>query len=284
MNALAQDLRYAFRMFRRSPAFATIAIATLALGIGANTAIFTVVHAVLLRPLPFERPDELVRVTTDLTGQGLTDVGASVPELFDYRDRAGIFSAASGLFLIDANITGMDRPERAEALLVDVSYFDLLGVKAQVGRVFSPSDYRPGIAEVAVVSDGWWRRHYGADPNVVGKTCRLDDDLYTIIGVAPRGFRHPGRFIQSDVDVWAPTGWVASPFQTRPNRRAYFLQGVLGRLKPGITPAVAQRRIDSLAAAFRREFPKDYPPTDGWTPRVRPLQDDLVGNVRPALL
>jgi putative ABC transport system permease protein len=284
MNALAQDLRYAFRMFRQSPAFATIAIATLALGIGANTAIFTVVHAVLLRPLPFERPDELVRVTGDLTGQGLTDVGASVPELFDYRDRAGIFSAVSGLYSIDSNITGMDRPERAEVLLVDVSYFALLGVKAQVGRVFSPSDYRPGIAEVAVVSDGWWRRHYGADPGVVGKTCRLDDDLYTIIGVAPRGFRHPGRVIQSDIDIWAPAGWVASPFQAAPNRRAYFLQGALGRLKPGITPAAAQRRIDSLAAAFRREFPKDYPPTDGWMPRVRPLQDDLVGSVRPALL
>ncbi|MEP6993813.1 MAG: ABC transporter permease [Acidobacteriota bacterium] len=284
MTALGQDLRYALRMLRQSPGFAAVAIVTLALGIGANTAIFTVVQSVLLKPLPFERPGELVRVTADLTGQGLKDVGASVPELFDYRDRAGIFSAASGLFSIDANITGMDRPERAEALLVDVSYFDILGVKAQVGRLFAPSDYRPGIAEVAVVSDGWWRRHYAADPNVVGKTCRLDDDLYTIIGVAPRGFRHPGRFIQNDVEIWAPTGWIASPFQPTPNRRAYFLQGVLARLKPGVTPAAAQRRIDSLAGAWRQEFSKDYPPQDGWTPQVRPLRDDLVGNVRPALL
>jgi putative ABC transport system permease protein len=119
---------------------------------------------------------------------------------------------------------------------------------------------------------------------VVGKTCRLDDDLYTIIGVAPRGFRHPGRFIETDVDIWAPSGWIASPFRGTPNRRAYFLQGVLARLKPGVTVAEAQKRIDGLAASLRRDFRKDYPPTDGWTPHVRPLQDDLVGNVRPALL
>ncbi len=283
MKTLVQDLRYAVRMLARSPGFAAVAILTLALGIGANTAIFSVVHAVLFKPLAFHRPEELVRVTADLTGQGLKDAGASVPELFDYRERAEVFSAASGLYSINANVTGMDRPERAEALLVDVNYFQLLGVQTQVGRVFSPEDYNPGIAERAVISDAWWRRHYGADPGVVGKTLRLDDDLYTIVGVAPRGFRHPGPSIQTDVEIWAPSGWIASPFQA-PDRRAFVFAGILARMKPGVTLAAAQKRIDAIAADLRREFPNAYPASDGWTPRVRPLQDDLVGHARPALL
>ena len=166
MTTVGQDLRYALRMLARSPGFTAVAVATLALGIGANTAIFSVVHAVLLKPLPFDRPGELVRVTADLKGQGLADAGVSPPELFDYRDRSGAFSQISGLYPINANITGMDRPERAEVLLVDIGYFDLLGVKPQVGRFFEKPDYRPGIAEIAVISDGWWRRHYAADPGV----------------------------------------------------------------------------------------------------------------------
>src|SRR5512132_709207 len=128
MQTLLQDVRYGLRRLARSPGFTAVAVATLALGIGANTAIFSVVHAVLLKPLPFEQPDERVRVTADLTGQGVTDAGTSPPELFDYRDRSGAFSAISGLYPINANITGMERPERAEVLLVDLNYFDMLGV------------------------------------------------------------------------------------------------------------------------------------------------------------
>jgi len=164
MSTLFQDLRFALRMLARSPGFTLVAVATLALGIGANTAIFSVVHAVLLKPLPFERPDELVRVTADLRGQGLTDAGISPNEFFDYRDKSGAFEEISAIFPINANITGMERPERAEVLLVDVDYFRMLGVKAQVGRMFEKADARPGIAEIAVISDGWWRRHYAADP------------------------------------------------------------------------------------------------------------------------
>ena len=284
MSAVSSDVRYALRALRRSPGFTAVALGTLALGIGANTAIFSVVHAVLLKPLPFERPGELVRLTADLRGQGLVDAGLSPPELFDYRDRSGAFSVISGLFPLNANITGMDRPERAEVLLVDVPYFDLLGVKPQVGRFFEKADYRPGIAEIAVISDGWWRRHYAADPGVVGRTFRLDDDLYTIVGVAPRGFRHPGQSLETDVEVWAPSGWSASPYRLPIPRNAYFLRGALARLKPGASVEGAQRRLDALAEEFRREHPNDYRAAEGWTPRVLPLQDDLVGGARPALL
>ena len=284
MTTLGQDLRYAFRMLRKNPGFAAVAIGTLALGIGANAAIFSVVNAVLLRPLPFAKPGELVRITSDFVKRGGIDVGLSAPEMFDYRERAGAFTEISGLYRINANVTGGDRPERVEVLLMDINYFDILGVKqAQVGRLFEKKDYDAGIADVVVLSDGFWRRRYGADPNVVGKPLRIDDDLCTIIGVAPRGFRHPGRAIETEVEVWAPSGWLGAPFQG-PNRKAYVLQGGLARLAPGVTVEAAQKRLDVLAAELRKEFPGDYPEADGWAPRILPLQDDLVGRVRPVLV
>ncbi len=283
MQTLIQDLRYGARMLLKKPGFTLIAVITLALGIGANTAIFSVVHAVLLRPMPFDRPEQLVRVTADLQKMSLSDVGMSGAELFDYRDRADVFDQISGIYPINANITWVDQPERVEALLVDVNYFSLLGANTQLGRTFQPEDYQSGIAEIAVISDGLWKRRYGADPDAIGKKFRLDNDLYTIVGVMPPGFRHPGRVLQTDVEVWAPAGWVGSPFNNPP-RRAYMLQGAIARLKPGLTVAAAQSGLDGLAEALRKEFPDDYPDSAGWMPRVIGLHDDLVGNVRPALL
>jgi putative ABC transport system permease protein len=283
MESLLQDVRYAARTLGKKPGFTFIAILTLALGIGANTAIFSIVHAVLLRPLPFKNPEQLVRVTSDLEKINVPDAGLSVPELFDYRDRLDIFQQISGVYPIDANITWVDQPERVEALLVDPNYFLLLGVDAQLGRVFQQEDYQPGIAEVAVISDGLWRRRYGADPNAIGKKFRLDNDLYVIVGVAPPDFHHPGRSLETEVEVWAPSGWIASPFG-KPVRTAYFLAGSIARLKPGITVAAAQARIDGFAEQLRKEYPNDYPENAGWSPRITSLHEDLVGNVRPALV
>jgi predicted permease len=284
MTSLAQDLRYAARTFRKNPGFAAIAVATLALGIGASCAIYTVVHSVLLKPLPFRDPGRLVRVTSDLTGQGLSDAGLSYPELSDYRGRSGLFTDISGVFPINANLTDGNRPERVEALLVDVNYFSMLGVEASLGRLFRPEDYRQGIAEVGVISDGLWRRRYGADRGVIGKTFRLDNDTYTILGVLPPVFRHPGRVMQTDVDVWCPAGWIASPFSDRPIRNAYFLQGAIARLAPGVSVEQARARLATLGAALAAEYPNDYPKTAGWVPRLSSLQEDLVGKSRPALL
>ena len=283
MQTLIQDLRYGARMLLKNPGFTLVAIVTLALGIGAVTAIFSVVYGVLLRPMPFDRPEQLVRVTADLQRMSLPDVGMSGMELFDYRDRTDLFDQISGIYPINANITWVDQPERVEALLVDVNYFSLLGANPQLGRTFQPEDYQSGIAEIAVISDGLWKRRYGADPDAIGKKFRLDNDLYTIVGVMPPGFRHPGRVIQTDVEVWAPAGWVGSPFNNPP-RRAYMLQGAIARLKPGLTVAAAQSGLSALAEQLRKEFPDDYPDSAGWTPRVVGLHDDLVSNVRPALL
>jgi predicted permease len=278
-----QDLRYALRTALRDRAFSLIAIVTLALGIGANTAFFTIVNAVLLAPLPFHHPEQLVRVTIDFTRQHVQDVGLSVPELFDLR-RSGLFDDLAGVWPISANLTETDEPERVETALVDANYFSMLGVGAQVGRVFSAADAQPGITEVAVISDALWQRRFGGDAHVLGKRIRIDNDMYSIIGVAPNAFRHPGRVTATDVEVWAPAGWLASPFPTQPIRRAYLLQGALGRLKAGVTPALAQQRVDALAETLRTQYPADYPAGNGWAPRIIPLHDDLVGNVRPALL
>jgi hypothetical protein len=163
MTALLKDARYALRALFRTRGFAVVAVTTLALGIGANTAIFSVVDAVLLKPLAFRDPDALVRITADFTRRGVEDVGVSAPELFDYR-QSGLFESVSGLFPINVNLTEVDEPERIEAQLVSGSYFQLLGVDAAIGRVFGPVDEAAGITEIAVITDALWKRRFGADP------------------------------------------------------------------------------------------------------------------------
>lgn len=280
MRCFLADLRLAVRSVKKTPGVAAAVIASLAIGIGANAAIFSLFDAVLLRPLPFERPEELVRVTADFSKAGLNDVGLSAPELLDYRESTDVFEELSGLYPIDANLTDVERPERVRVLLVDVDYFTLLGVEAELGRVFRPEDYRPGIAQVVVISDGLWRRRFGADPGVIGRTFRIDEDLFSIVGVAPPGLRHAGAI---GTELWAPAGWIDSPFPREPIRRAYFLQGALARLKPGVTPSSAEERLKALAAELRRRHPDDYPETLGWTPRVVPLQEDLTSAAEPVL-
>src|SRR4051794_6222623 len=277
------DLRYACRTASRDRTFSLIAVVTLALGIGANTALFTIVNAVILAPLPFRQPEQLVRVTVDFTRQHVQDVGLSIPELFDLR-RSELFDDIAGVWPVSANLTETDEPERVETALVDANYFALLGIGPQLGRVFGAADAQPGITEVAVISDALWQRRFGGDRNVLGTRIRIDNDMYSIIGVAPKAFRHPGRGTATDVEVWAPAGWLASPFPAPPVRRAFVLQGALGRLKPGITPALAQQRVDALSATLRVQYAADYPAGTGWTMRVIPLHDDVVGDARPALL
>lgn len=283
MDSLLSDLRFAFRTATKTPGSTAIIVLTVALGIGANTAIFSVVDAVLLADLPYRQPNTLVRITGELRGSGLPDIGVSIPELDDYRVRPEIFSEIAGIYPITANVTGGDRPERVETLLVSGNYFTLLGVQAQMGRVFDARDETPGITEIAVISDGLWRRRFGGDPAIVGRKVRLDEDNYTIVGVMPPGFRHPGRTVATDVEFWAPSGYRAAPFRA-PSRSAYFLDGALARLAPGLTFEQAQARLDALARELRRQYPTDYLETRDWRPRLVPLKEDLTGNVKPALL
>jgi putative ABC transport system permease protein len=282
MASVIGDMRYALRVLRESPAFSLIAIATLALGIGANTAIFTVVHAVLIRPLPFDDPGQLVRITGGLQRVNVPDAGLSVPELFDV-ERSGIFSHVSGVFPINVNLTEVEEPERIEAQLVSAGYFSMLGSSARTGRTFDRADYHPGIAEIAVISDSLWRRRFGADPAVVGRRIRLDNDLFTIVGVMPPGFRHPGTGIEGETELWAPAGYRATPFG-EPRRGVRFLAGAIARLDPDVPLEEARARLAAFGEQLRQSYPGDYPDSAGWTPRLIPLHDDLVGHVRPAML
>jgi predicted permease len=283
LDSLLQDLRYALRMLRKSPAFTLVAILTLALGIGANVAIFTVVHAVLLQPLPFPHPEQLVRVFDDILSSNTHDVGMSPPELWDLRDHSGVFQDISAVFNDDANLTGGDHPERIEFLGTSANYFTMLGARPQLGRIYTTADAVPGFSDPVVISDAFWRRTFGADPQVLGKKIRIDSDLYTIAGVMPPDFRHPGHTLAADVDVWATAGFTAAPFPLPVVRAARLLPGAIGRLKPGLTLAQAQAQLDTFVAQLSGQFPDEYPSAAGWSLRLVPIQQDMVGNVRTEL-
>ena len=283
MENLLQDLRYGWRMLVKRPAFTIVAVLTLALGVGANTAIFSIVNAVLLRSLPYRDPDRLVRVFFNEPGVGLRDVRFSKPELDDLQTRAGVFEDVTPIFEGSENLTGAGQPERVEGVNGSFSYFSMLGVIPQIGRLYGPQDFAPGFAPEAVISDGLWRRAYGADPNVLGRTIRIDNDPLTIIGVLPRGFRHPGPTTSGDAEVFGAGGFSADPFPP-PMRGTRILVHGIGRLKPGLTLAQAQSRLTAMAAQLRHDFPADYPAQAQWTIEIQPLQETLVGKVRPMLL
>src|SRR5580704_14984030 len=173
MESLIQDIRYALRMLAKSPAFAAVAVLTLALGIGANVATFSVVYAVLLRPLPFAQPEQLVRVFDDLRGPNTPDVGMSAPELWDLEQRSGVFQEVSAVAPANSAIGGGERTVRAEGMITSPDYFDLLGAKPERGRVYTQQDSVPGFLEPVVISDGFWRRNFGSDPNIVGRKISL---------------------------------------------------------------------------------------------------------------
>jgi len=185
------NLRYVLRSFRSNPGFAAVWVLVLALGVGANTAIFSLIDTVLLRPLPYSKPQELVTVKDDFRGIQQTNIGMSVPEMEELRDHSGVIAEISAARPISANLTGTEPPERIEAIGVSTNYFAMLGVRAQLGRVFGDEDRVPGFAEAIILSDGIWRRLFGGDPNILGRKLRLDNDLYSVAGVLPPGFRHP---------------------------------------------------------------------------------------------
>jgi predicted permease len=283
MGALLQDVRYGLRLLAKKPGFTIVIVLTLALGVGANTAIFSIVNGVLLRSLPYRDPDRLVRVFFNEPGVGLRDVRFSKPELDDLLTRAGVFEDVTPIFEGSENLTGAGQAQRVEGVNTSFSYFSMLGVVPQIGRLYGPQDFVPGFAPEAVISDGLWRRAYGADPKVIGRTLRIDNDPLTIIGVLPRGFRHPGPTISGDAEVFGAGGFSADPFPP-PKRGTRDLVHGIGRLKAGVTREQAQARLTAMAAELRRDFPADYPAQAKWTIEIQPLQDTLVGKVRPMLL
>ena len=284
MTTLLQDMRYGLRVLWKSPGFTIVAVLSLALGVGANTAIFSIVNAVLLRSLPFSHPERLVKIIASNRGVGARDIGLSVPEFDDLRTRAGVFDQVTAIQGGPTNLTGAERPQRFELLEVSANYFSMLGTSAHIGRVFGPGDEAPGFAEAAVISDSLWARGFGRDPGVLGRKIQLDNDPYTIVGVLPArippsrqhgfdGYRSMGEHVDS--------GLIPSRNQSA---ACGSLPGAIGLLKPGIGLEQAQSRLDALASQLRAEYATDYPAGSGWSIEAEPLQESLVGNVRPMLL
>ena len=280
---LLLDIRYAFRMLHRSPGFSLIAIATMALGVGATTAIYSVIDATLLHPLPYPHPSELVRIEANLPGVGAHEIGLSIPELRDLQN-SGIFQYVSLSFYGTNNLTGSAQPASISSKSVSPSYFAVLGVDAQLGRTWDPHDTTPGFLPGVVISDGLWKRAFGADPHIVGKSLRLDNDVYQVLGVMPESFRDQGQTSdERSTDLWAAAGFYGDPAPP-PMRSTRFPFETIARLQPGFSPEAAQGRLDALVASLKKQYPADYPSQGAWTIHLTPLAETLVGKVRQSLI
>jgi putative ABC transport system permease protein len=281
MDALWLDLRYALRSLARSPGFAAVAALTLALGIGANTAIFSVVYSVLLRPLAYAEPERLVSIRASLTE--LDDLPTSQPEYQDYRREVTALEDLAAVWPININLTGLGEPQRIQAAVVSDNYFRVLGVAPALGRDFTPEDDGGRIGYVTIISHELWRQRFGGDREIIGKTVRLDDDPMTIVGVMPRGFRHALESGASPMELWAPIA-LDNPDPEFLNGRRNRVFDLIGRLRSGTGVDEARAELMALAGRFTEQYPQEYPTGLGWRPTIEPLAEQVVGDVRPALL
>ena len=271
-----RDLRYALRTLGKHRGFAAVVVLTLALGIGANTAIFSVVDAVILRPLPYPDADRLVLVSGDLHRPGLNEICASVGEFVDYRERNHVFDETAAYDTRGFNITGGSAPERVSGAVVSPSLFRLLGIAPALGRSLENGDERPGHSDVVVLGAGLWRRRFASDPAIVGQLVTLDGRAAEVVGVMPAGFRFP----DDTTELWSPI--VVDADAVSADNRGSRGYAVLGRLKAGVTIAGAEADLNGpVASAFVRAFPQNY--RRGFSAQVRRLQDEIVGDASRAL-
>ena len=275
MGNLLQDLRFGARMLLKNPGFTLIAIMTLALGIGANTAIFSVVNAVILRPLPYREPERLVAVFDNFHKMNLTRINVSVPEFYDYQREAKSFEKLAAYANFNANLAGSDNraPERLQALGVTHELFEVLGVAPLKGRGFTAEEDLEGKDNSIIISHGLWQRRFGGDPNLIGRTVNINARELTVVGIMPKDFKFPQQ-----TDVWMTFGFTQQ--QITQQRGSRFLN-VIGRLKPGVTPQQAQAEMDSIGSNISQQYPQNY--SSGWSISVVPLLEVYVGEIKPAL-
>lgn len=272
METLLKDIRYGFRMLLKKPGFTVVAVITLALGIGANTAIFSVVHAALLRPLPYEKPDQLVMLWESNQPRGLEQSQVSPVTYCDWREQKQLFEKIAGWWYPQVNLTDTGtEPQRVRTVDVTDGFFDVLGTRPLMGRGFQPGEDRPGGDSIAVIGHALWQSRYNADPNIVGKAITLDGRSFSVIGVMPAGFNYP-----NDTEVWCPLGW--EPRQH--SRNARFFE-VAARLKPGVTLKQVQTEMTALSGRIAQENSQS---NKDWSAVVVSLRDQLVGNFRKALM
>ena len=274
MNTLWQDLRFGLRMFLKNPGFTLVAVIAIALGIGVNSAIFSVVNSLLLRPLQFEQPERLVQVWETIPQRGRFEVPASFPNFADWRDQNQVFEQTVAYSGWSFNLTGSAEPERIRSAIVSPEFFPTLGIQPILGRTLLPGEDQPGKDLSVVISRRLWQRRFNSDPAVVGRTVDLNGKSFTVVGVVAPAAGLPG--LSDDTELWAPV----SQGVALTARRAHYLN-VIARLKPGVGREQAQAEMDRLAAALSRQYPEAN--ADRGL-RVVPLQEQVVGNVRPALL
>ncbi len=276
MKALTQDLRYACRLLLRSPGFTLLAAVTLALGIGANAAIFSVANAVLLRPLPYPDSGRLMIVYSQFPAMGFSHFWVDPMEFTDFSRWNRSFQSVGAYATQPVNVASRDQPMRADAAFVSAGLFTTLGVEAELGRYFSPREDLPNTEKVLVLSDGFWRRAFAADPGIVGRRLKVDGDERTVIGVMPPGF----KIGNERVEAWLPL--ALDPL--KPGNRGNHYLYLVGRLKPGVSPAQAQQEMNGFVGRWKLESPQKHTPLPRVHPLViQPLLDDLVGDVRPKL-
>jgi putative ABC transport system permease protein len=275
-DSLWQDLRYAVRMLAKSPGFTAIAVLTLALGIGANAAIFSLVNAVLLRPLPYANPAQLVDVSE--AKAGVVGAGVSYPAFVELRDHSRAFTSVAGLAGHALTLTGHGEPADVSTLAVTPEFFSLFGTKPLLGRALSPQDGERGAAPVVVLSEQLWRSRFGADPGIAGTSITLDQRAFTVVGIMPGAFRTP--FFNQTEQVWIPllqdplfSGWL-----TRPPQEHWL--PVIARLRAGVSPDQARAELQTISAGLVDQFPAEK----GWGIAIEPLQQVIVGDVKEPLL
>lgn len=282
MDNLLQDLRYGARLLVKQPGFSVVAVIALALGIGANTAIFSVVNSILLRPLNYKDSDRLVQINHNYPK---LDLKASVSGsgYVHYRDHCDAFESIAAADLWPVNLTDTGDPERLMGMTVTHSFLPMLGIEPARGRVFTPEEDQPGRNHVVILSDSLWQRRFGGDPNLVGNTVRLNGENYTVIGIMPPSFKF-GREFAQEIEIYSPIG--LTPEQLDPKRWRNEFLFVVAKLKPNRTLEQAQSEMDAIAANVRREYfgGGDADDPSSWGLLLRPLREIVVGEIRPALL
>jgi len=275
MHNIWQDLKYAFRVLRKNPGFALGAIIVLALGIGANSAIFSVVNAVLLRPLPYTDPERIsmiYHVPPQKSFPGMKIFAVSPANYLDWKSQSSAFDAMSIFHGTTMTVTGKDQPEAVPGIVVSSEFFQVFGAAPLMGRTFTPDEDTDGHGHVVVLSYPFWQNHFGADPNVIGKNLAFNGQPYSIIGVMPERFHFPDQG-----EYFVPLGWTDKDRAIR-NNHNYL---VIARVKRGVSLQQAQAEMNTISARLEQAYPED---DKGWGATIVPLREDLVGDVRPALL
>ena len=274
METFWQDLRYSLRMLRKNPGFTAVAVLALTLGIGANTAIFSVVNSVLLRPLPYDDPNRLVQLWETSVSKARNDIPASYPNFADWRDQGHTFEQIAAYSDWTFNLTGRGEPQRLRSAIVSPNFFSTLGIKPIRGRAFQSGEDQQGRDLVVVIGESLWRRQFNSDPNIVGRSLNLDDKSFTVVGVIARAGQAP---LQSDeIELWAP---ISHGFGAT-NRFAHYLN-VIARLKPDVTAQQAQADITTVAGRLAQQYPES---NKDRSVRVVLLGEQIVGSFRTSLL